>query len=497
MSDRFRHQSAYFREDASLDKHSALYRWFWIRPLFRNLQPRLMTMVLALVLPVSLVCLALSAVSIYQSRKTAYEMNQNALGFYMDQLALRHELGDIDVVTNFPSALAPRLTLLYWNAGAEDARTYNGGAVYAATDEGQTFKILPDGSWEDLQASFDQLKKEKYFFLWEKEGQPFRVLVAFPYDFSMRNLPVWFWFSLLISVLTIINCPILFARLKKDILEPMDTMNKALSAFQEDQTYRIPPHTWAVSDDFLHLFDHFNAMAAQVQQSHEKDVKLLETEMDNLRLQVNPHMLLNSYNMIYALAESKNYTTIQDYILCLADYFRYVLRKGQQMVTVKQELEFVENFIRIQRIRFPNRFSYVYQADEDCMTALIPPLLIENFVENAIKYALNPKEPIEIVVSVHREENEAGKNSLHIAILDTGSGIRPEILEKLQKKEPYIDEAGQKHIGIYNCLRRVELFYGDEGDIHFSSAVGSGTQVYLIIPFSLSADLGTGREARA
>ena len=131
------------------------------------------------------------------------------------------------------------------------------------------------------------------------------------------------------------------------------------------------------------------------------------------------------------------------------------------------------------------------------MSALIPPLLIENFVENAIKYALNPKEPIEIVVSIHRAEDEAGKAALHIAIVDTGSGIRPEVLEKLQKKEPYVDEAGQKHIGIHNCLRRVELFYGDAGDVHFTSAVGGGTQVYLIIPFSLTADHGTEKEANA
>ena len=112
-------------------------------------------------LSVLLVCLALSAVSVYRSRETTYEMNQNALGFYMDQLALRHELGDIDAVTDFPSALAPRLTLLYWNAGTNDPPIYNGGTVYAATDEGQTFKILPDGSWEDLQASFDQLPENE------------------------------------------------------------------------------------------------------------------------------------------------------------------------------------------------------------------------------------------------------------------------------------------------------------------------------------------------
>lgn len=480
-----------------MDKHSALYRWFWIRPLFRNLRLRLMTMILALVLPVSLVCLALSAVSVYRSREATYEMNQNAFSFYMDHLALRHELGDIDAETDFPAALAPHLKLLYWNAGENDSRAYNGGAVYTAKDDGRTFKILPDGSWEEAPVSFDQLKLEKHFFLWEKDGQPFRVMVVFPYDFSMRNVPVWFWISNLISLLTIFNCPILFGRLKKDILDPMDTMNHAIAAFQEDQAYRIPRQSWAVSDDFHRLFDHFNIMAAEVQQSHEKDVKLLETEMDNLRLQVNPHMLLNSYNMIYALAESKNYPVIQDYTLCLVDYFRYVLRRGQQQVTVRQELDFVDNFIRIQRIRFPGRFSYVYQADDACMNALIPPMLIENFVENAIKYALNPTEPIEIVVSLHREKNDAEKEMLHIAVNDTGSGIKPEVLEKLRNREPYVDAAGQKHIGIYNCLRRVELFYGDEGDIHFTSKVGGGTQAYLIIPYVTSAGHGGKMEVRS
>ena len=471
-----------------MKEHSAIYKWFWIRPLFRRLRPRLMTMIFALVLPVSLVCLVLSAVSIHKSREAVQGMNQNAFSFFLDQVALRQELGDIDILSDFPASLAPSLTLLHWNAAQNDVRVDNEGSVYASRDGEEVFRIFRDGTWREEERSFASLKREKNSFLWEKEGQPFRVLVTFPYDYSLRNVPAWFWAALGIALLTIVISPILFGRLKKDVLDPMETMNRALSEFQKDRSYRIPQQTLAVSDDFHRLFDHFNGMAAEVQAGYEKDVKLLESEMDNLRLQVNPHMLLNSYNMIYALAESRDYETIQDYALCLADYFRYVLRRGQQMVTVRQELEFVENFIRIQRIRFPDRFSYVYQAEEDCMNALIPPLLIENFVENATKYALDPKAPIEIVVSVHREETEEGEERLHIAVMDTGSGIRPEILEKLQKKEPYIDEAGQKHIGIYNCLRRVELFYGDRGDIHFSSAVGGGTQVYLIIPFSLSAE---------
>ena len=463
--------------------------------MFRNLRPRLMTMVLTLVLPLSIIAIVLSLLSAIQGADLTEQTSKNGFLAYVDKVALRHELGGLDVMSDFPATLADTLAplnLVLQNQGI----TEHGGRVYVSRDGKEAFWIHANRTYEKANESFDVLAQSKYAYLWQAENQPFRVLVVFPYNFAMRNLPGWFWAAVMISLFTIFLCPFLFSRLKKDILDPMQIMTEAIDAFRRDQSYRIPEQPWAVSDDFLHLFDHFNVMAAQVQESHEKDVKLLETEMDNLRLQVNPHMLLNSYNMIYALAESKNYATIQDYALCLADYFRYVLRKGQQMVTVKQELEFVENFIRIQRIRFPGRFSYVYQADEDCMTALIPPLLIENFVENAIKYALNPKEPIEIVVSVHREENEVGNETLHIAIMDTGSGIRPEVLEKLQKREPYIDEAGQKHIGIYNCLRRVELFYGDEGDIHFSSAVGGGTQVYMIVPFSLAAERDTGREAR-
>ena len=70
------------------------------------------------------------------------------------------------------------------------------------------------------------------------------------------------------------------------------------------------------------------------------------------------------------------------------------------------------------------------------------------------------------------------------------------MLEKLRRREPYVDEAGQRHIGIYNCLRRVELFYNDDGKIDFSSNMGGGTQVYLVIPFVRPADSAEKEEVR-
>ena len=282
-----------------MEKHSRLYVWFWYRPLFRSLRLRIMTMVLALVLPLSLISITLSVISINRSMQSTYELGNNGFQFYLDGIALRRT--------------------------AEG----HGGMVYVTVDGEQAYLIHRDSSWEAVSTPFSSLRSNGQCFLWEKKPELFQVLVVFPYNFALAHVPVWYWIALGISALTLLLCPLLYARLRHDVLTPMQTMEEALDAFREDRAYRIPPQSMNNSDEFLRLFADFNAMAGEVQASHQKDVKLLETEMDNLRLQVNPHMLLNSYNMIYALAQSKNYVTIQDYALCLADYFRYVLRRGQ------------------------------------------------------------------------------------------------------------------------------------------------------------------------
>lgn len=466
-----------------MKEHSAFSHWFWHRPLFTRLRPRIMSMILVLMLPVCLLCIVFSGISAYQSQEMNYTIGANGLSMYADKVVLQSKLDGVDLTADFPAVFAEKIAGLLTTVGEEYS-----GAVYVSLDGERAYRVLSETGETGPAEDFFGLLQSKYQYYWQNEGdEPLRILVTFPYSFAFRTLPAWFWIAQIISLATLALCPFLYRRLKKDILEPLDTLHTATHAFGEDRAFRIPPQPERVSEDFLALFSGFNDMAGEVQASYEKDIKMLETEMDNLRLQVNPHMLLNSYNTIYALAQSKNFPVIQDYALCLVEYFRYVLRRGQQLVTVRQELEFVDNFIRIQRIRFPGRFSYVYQAEEECLSAQIPPLLIENFVENAVKYALNPKEAIEIVVSVRKDINSCEKDALHIAITDTGSGIKGQVLEKLKAHEPYIDESGHSHIGIYNCLRRIELFYGEEGDVDFSSGEGKGTQVYIVVPFMSSA----------
>ena len=465
-----------------MKKHVSFREWFWHSRMCRHLRPRIMMMILTLVLPLALLSMVLSAVLIHQTIEVKTQNIRNGFTFFVDQIVQRYELSGGEEQTDFVSFSASSLCLLYWNDRGKSDDNDNGGKIYVCMDDGTNYLIHPDGTLAQVRETFVQLQNAVSFFVWENSEYPFRVLSTFSYHFVIRYMPIWLWIAPIVSLLALVLCPLLYVRLREDILVPMELLTHAMEHFRKEHQYRILQQTDRYSDEFLHMFDDFNMMAQEVQASYEKDFKLLESEMDNLRLQINPHMLLNSYNMIYAMAQSHNVATIQEYTLCLVDYFRYVLRQGQRLVKLRQEMDFVENFINIQRIRFPNRFTYLYQVPEECMDVLIPPLLIENFVENAIKYALKPDELIQIVVSVQMEASDDDGKQLRIIVMDTGNGIRPELLETIKRHEPYIDGAGRKHIGIYNCVRRIELFYGGKGSVRFSSEEGQGTQAYILIP---------------
>jgi len=182
--------------------------------------------------------------------------------------------------------------------------------------------------------------------------------------------------------------------------------------------------------------------------------------------------------MIYNLAQSKNFKSIQDYARHLSDYFRYALRQDERLVTLEAEMNFVLSFLEVQKIRFPGAFTSVYSIDDGLEDELVPPLLIENFVENSIKYGLRLGSVIEIIIVIRKQDDR-----LLISICDTGNGMPADILDKLREGEIVEDKAGQ-HIGIWNIRRRLKLFYGGAAVLSITSAAGEGTQVWIELPSS-------------
>ena len=283
----------------------------------------------------------------------------------------------------------------------------------------------------------------------------------------------------ILAVLSILLLPLIWGLLRRMIIRPLGRLQAAMQNIEEDHIeYRMEAPESAA--EFEYIRSTFNDMADEIQnlriQAYEREIEKLRIEADNIRLQISPHMLMNSLNMIYNLSLSRNNKVIQQFTLCLSDYFRYSLTRHEDTVPISEELKFVESYLNVQKVRFPGRFVYVYDIPEEIMEVQIPPLLIQNFVENTIKYGLKMDDEIEIILTVTADEER-----ISISIDDTGAGMSPEVLENLRSGEAFEDKNG-RHIGIWNCRRRLAMLYGGRAVLTITSAPNEGTQVHIELP---------------
>ncbi len=295
----------------------------------------------------------------------------------------------------------------------------------------------------------------------------------------MKNLPVFLTVIYLLTILGFVAIPCVYTLAVRLVFRPLKKLVEAMQKLESgDLDYHLKMSAGSTELDFLyesfnHMVDELNRLVID---SYEREIEKLQSDSINMRLQVNQHMLLNFLNTIYSLALVGKNEQIIEFSQLLMKYFRYVLRQDMGLVPVKEEMEFVQDYLKIQKMRFPNSFTTVYSLDEGAEEILIPQLLIENFVENIIKYGLIMGNEIEIIMNVQQRQGK-----LLLSVCDTGAGMAQEILEKLRTGEIIEDSIG-KHIGIWNCRRRLRYYYGEDYILQITSKEGEGTQVWLELP---------------
>ena len=336
-----------------------------------------------------------------------------------------------------------------------------------------------EGSWEQLLARGGRYR----ILLWEGgESLGCSMAMVVPAVTVFQLTAGYLAFLALTVALEALFIYLFWRMVRKEVVLPIQTMNESMDTFAKrsgrNERYRITGIDEDISRDFRQMFENFNEMAAEIEEGRKQQQQIHSMQLDNLKLRMNPHMLMNSLNLIYSMAQMEDYHSIQEFALCMTDYFRYILKETNELVTVREEMDFVKSYLRIQKIRFPNRFNCVYSVAEDAEEGRIPPLLIENFVENAVKYAMVPGKVTEILIHVRRQ----GK-WLYISVTDTGRGIAPEIFTHIQGRRSYVDDMGREHIGIANCRKWIDWYYDGQGGIRITSKPGAGTQVWIEVPY--------------
>lgn len=218
----------------------------------------------------------------------------------------------------------------------------------------------------------------------------------------------------------------------------------------------------------------------EVKLRSEVEASLKEADLKALQAQINPHFLFNVLNTIGRLALLEGADKTQEMIYAFSDMMRYTLKKEKNnVVTLKEEMEHVQNYLSIQKMRLGNRLNYSVEVDEMAEDILCPFMTIQPFVENAIIHAIEPNAKGGSV----RISADILKEIAILKIVDDGKGIPGDRIHKILDGT-YEADGREKNtgIGINNANKRLMYYYGVDYGVEIKSELEKGTEITIKIP---------------
>jgi two-component system LytT family sensor kinase len=210
---------------------------------------------------------------------------------------------------------------------------------------------------------------------------------------------------------------------------------------------------------------------------------LLEARLDALQRQINPHFLFNTLNSITSLVRSQP-ELAREMIVKLANILRVLLKEREAFLPLSEELQFTDDYLDIEVVRFGNKLKVVKEIAEDTLHVVVPGMLLQPLIENSIKHGLEPRISGGTVTLRSRITDEG---RLMVEVEDDGVGIAPERGDASPVSGLERPSTG---IGVRNVRERMEVLYGNLATVEINSRPGRGTKVTLLMPI-----LDAGAEA--
>lgn len=238
-----------------------------------------------------------------------------------------------------------------------------------------------------------------------------------------------------------------------------------------------------LSRQFNSMVSSIHELLAEVQESNRQK-GMLETKQNEIQFkmmasQINPHFLFNTLESIRMKAHMKGEKEIAQVVRMLGKMTRKNLEVGERKTTVKDEMDMVRSYLEIQKFRHEDRLNYELFIDPMAELTLIPPLIIQPLVENAVIHGLETKEEGG-TVTVRVERMDDGE--VQVQVCDDGVGIGPERIEAIRATFESSEEQENSRIGLRNVHVRLVLTYGEASGLHIESTSGEGTRFYFHIP---------------
>ncbi|MDO4276273.1 MAG: histidine kinase [Eubacteriales bacterium] len=361
------------------------------------------------------------------------------------------------------------------------------GALINLSDQQKGIEELGNYSSQNVCFSEGMPQAEKGRIRAYSKSRRMNLVLSLDVSRSECYKGISFWNRLLIAVtfIFVLAVPVIYLYMKKLIVRPLNRLNEGFCQIEAGNRHYTVTDT-ADTLEFQDAYDSFNRMVGSMESLRldniEKELEKKKLELDNLKLQIRPHFLLNTFNLMYYLLRSPGGTgEVRKLILYLSDYFRYLFRSDRDTELFDKELTLIEGYVEVAKIRYPNGLEIAYEIDPEVRLIRVPPLLIHNFVENVVKHALSVGKCVHILLAAHYENG-----LVQFEISDDGNGMSGEQVKKIN--EHLWEEKETEHMGIRNAIRRIEYLYGPAAKVRVSSEPGEGTTFTIAFPYELEVE---------
>ncbi len=218
-----------------------------------------------------------------------------------------------------------------------------------------------------------------------------------------------------------------------------------------------------------------DSMHKQVEENKELALHAAFAQVKQLESQFNPHFLFNTLDNIRFMIHI-DANAADKMITSLSKLLRYSIHDSGEEISVKEDMENIQSYFNILQIRYNKRFAYEVNIEESILDCMIPKLIMQPLVENAVKYGFTDRDKLTVKIKGYEKQDR-----LIFSCEDDGAGMTPQQLKDIRRRLQQ-KENKEGHLGLYNIHRRIQLMYGEEYGIFLESEIGQGVVVVLVLP---------------
>ncbi|MFJ7744460.1 sensor histidine kinase [Peribacillus sp. NPDC097295] len=272
------------------------------------------------------------------------------------------------------------------------------------------------------------------------------------------------------------------------ITNPIKRLTKTMKKAKMDELKTNQESSGSL--EFIELNKTYNQMVDNtnhlIQEVYEKELLRSQTELKALQAQIDPHFLYNTLNALYWSLEEKEQDDLADIVIAMSELFRYTIgdMKGNEWVTVSDELDHIERYLQVMKMRLGDRLLWHIEVPPECLQVRVPKLIIQPLVENAIMHGIEKSRRQGTVSIKVRKMIQA--SSLEISVEDNGFGMDDDTLHSLNLALESEGVSSFKEMGValINVNKRLHLYYDGElqKGLKLDSEWNKGTRVTFDIP---------------